>query len=72
MLSGHSAAQEINHLSSKVYQSKSGQTKKLSTIDMCCMFGKQAAALGGNNKDWLVLNHDIVSEWSDTSIELYC
>ena len=36
------------------------------------MFGKQAAALRGKNKDWLVLNHDIVSEWSDTSIELYC
>jgi len=24
------------------------------------------------NKDWLARNHDIVSEWSDTSIELYC
>ena len=29
------------------------------------MFGKHAA-LRGKNKDWLVRNHDVVSEWSDT------
>ena len=39
-------------------------------IGICCMIGKHAA-LRGKNKYWLVRNHAIVCEWSDTSIELY-
>ena len=41
----------------------SGQTKDFE-IGICC-FSANHATLRSKSKDWLALNADIVSEWSD-------
>ena len=48
------------------FQPRSGQTKDYE-IGICC-FSAKHATLRRKNKDWLVRNHDNVSEWGDMSI----
>ena len=50
------------------FESRWGKTKDYK-IDICC-FSAKHAALRRKSKDWLALNQDIESEWSDTSIRV--
>jgi hypothetical protein len=48
------------------FEPRSGQTKDYK-IGICC-FSAKHAALRSKSKDWLALNQNNVSEWSDMSI----
>jgi hypothetical protein len=48
------------------FESRSYQTKDYK-IGMCCFCAKDAK-MRSKSKDWLALNQDNVSEWSDMSI----
>ena len=48
------------------FELRSGQTKDYK-IGICC-FSAKHAALRSKSKDWLALNQNNVSEWSDMSI----
>ena len=48
------------------FEPQSGQTKDYKS-GICCFFTKHAV-LRRKSKDWLALNQDNVSEWSDMSI----
>ena len=48
------------------FEPRSGQTKDFK-IGICCFFTKHTA-VRRKSKDWLALNQNNVSEWSDMSI----
>jgi len=47
------------------FEPQAGQTKDYN-IGICCFFAKHVA-LRRKSKDWLALNQNNVSEWSDIS-----
>ena len=47
------------------FEPRSGQTKDFK-VGICC-FSAKHAALRRKSKDWLALNQNNVSEWSDMS-----
>ena len=49
------------------YEPRSGQTKEYQ-IGICC-FSAKKASLRRKSKDWLALNQNNVSEWSDISTQ---
>ena len=50
----------------RAFESRSAQTKVFK-IGICCYSAKHAVLISGS-KDWLALNQEDVSEWSDMSI----
>jgi len=58
---------QYNNIKSIKYLLKNADYK----IGICCFSAKHAAPRR-KSKDWLVLNQDNVSEWSDMSIRRLC
>ena len=62
---------QYNNIKSIKYLLKNASCKPDYKIGICCFSAKHAAPRR-KSKDWLVLNQDNVSEWSDMSIRRLC
>ena len=64
-ISGVMVSVLASHVVDDGFKPPSGQTKD-NKIDICC-FSAKYAALRSKNKDWLALNQNSVSDWSNMS-----